>query len=454
MGRLLLTAALLALLAAGPARAQEPASPSTDAARPHAELSCAACHRGDDVAGRPAGVPEASCTASGCHPDAGPDRVALTTVDFPHRGHGVKADVELGCAGCHTHDAGDEPVRASVDACALCHARAMGGRDPRACRSCHRDPDFVPVTRQGVPIPHQGLPWLETGCVRCHFDVAEPPVDVSLAGCRDCHDDVRAAVAGGAGIDLHPRHAQFNCTSCHRGDAHHIVRMSSSVRLACGSCHRRAHGAEAGAPATPGDAVCTDCHDGAHAAEQRLVLGMVPGGPVLPSHKFLEGMTCGSCHVPDEGADPAVAVGAPAAVCADCHRPEYRGVAGRWTRGADRRAARVRGYLARAERALAPATGDPAGRLLAGSRELLALADSGGVWHNPPLVDRMHRTALERVRRAWRAAGRAPPPAPDLGTPVRVGQCSYCHYGSDDPGPVREMADEFHRDVMAREPGG
>lgn len=453
MGRLLLTAAFLAILAAGPASAQEAAPAPDTAARPHADLSCAACHRGGDVGGRPAGVPEASCTASGCHPDAGPERVGLTTVDFPHRDHGVKAEVEPGCAGCHTHEAGDEPVQASVDACALCHASEMSGRNPRACRSCHQEPDFVPVTRQGVAVPHQGLPWLETGCVRCHFDVAEPRVDVSLARCRDCHEDVSGAVAGGAGADLHPDHAQFNCTSCHRGDAHRIVRMSSSVRLACGSCHRAAHGTGGTGPAGPGDAVCTDCHDGAHRAEQELVLGMVPGDRVLPAYKFLGGMTCGSCHVPRPGADPAVPAGAPASVCADCHRSEYRSVVGRWTRGAAERAARVRRYLGRAERAFGGSAGDSAADLLARSRALVAIADTGGVWHNPPLVDRLHRDALDRARQAYRAAGRTPPPAPDLGTPVRVGQCSYCHYGPDDPGPVQQMTDEFHRDVMGRETG-
>ena len=453
MGRLLLTATLFALLAVGPAAAQErPAGPA-DSERPHAELTCAACHRGGDVGGRPAGVPEASCTASGCHEDAGPERVGLTTVDFPHRDHGEKADVSLGCAGCHTHDAGEDPLRASVDACALCHAAEMGGRDPRGCRSCHQDPDFVPVTGQGVPVPHQGLPWLETGCVRCHYDVAEPRVEVSLTRCRDCHDNVREVVAGGAGADLHPEHAQFNCTSCHQAGAHRIVRMSSSVRLECGSCHRRSHGAELAAPGAPGGAVCAACHEGVHREEQQLVLGMVPGSRVLPAYKFLSGMTCESCHVPGPEDDPAAAVGAPAAVCADCHRSEYRDVVRRWTRGAEDRAARVRGYRGRAQRALDRTAGDSVAELLARSGELLETASAGGVWHNPPLVDRMHRDALELVRRAYRSAGRTAPPPPELGTPARVGQCSYCHYGPDDPGPVQRMSDEFHRDVMEEASG-
>lgn len=451
MGRLLLTAALLALLTAGPAAAQQAESPPAAEARPHGELTCAACHRGAEAEGRPAGVPEAACTASGCHGEGGPDRVGLTTVDFPHRDHGVKADVELRCAGCHTHDAGTEPVRASVDACALCHAREMSGRDPRGCRSCHQDPEFVPVTDQGVPVPHQGLPWLETGCVRCHYDVAEPPVDVSLTRCRDCHEDVRAAVAAGAGSDLHPLHAGFNCTSCHQAGAHRIVRMSSSVRLACGSCHGGAHGAALTGRGAPGEVVCAACHDAPHRAEQRLVLGMVPGERVLPAYKFLEGMTCGSCHVGEAGSEAA---GAPASVCADCHRTEYRGVVGRWTRGAARRAARARAYLDRAERVLGGTGSDTAAALLARGRELLEVAGEGGVWHNPPLVDRMHRDAVERARSAWRAAGRTPPPAPEMGTPVRVGQCSYCHYGPDDPGAVQRMSDEFHREVVGGEDGG
>lgn len=451
----------LALLAAGllfrglPAAAQEPGSPPTGgrdsaAAGPHAELSCAACHRGPTADRELGAVPAATCTASGCHASGGPEEVRLPTVTFRHRSHGDTAAVEMACAGCHRHETGDMPLRAGADACAFCHADELTGARPEECRTCHSDPDFVPVTNQGVELPHRAIPWIETGCVRCHFDVGRPSVAARTAKCVECHDRPDRLVEEGIGRDLHPEHTGVGCVACHEGGGHDIRAMSTSVRLQCESCHGGAHGVETVGGLAP--ELCTSCHRDTHAAPQRLVLGRVPGMEMMPSYKFRTGLTCRSCHGPPPG-ETGAAARTPATVadaCAGCHVSDYRRILSWWGEGARIRDRRVRAYLDRAVRSLGSGP-DTVGTLLGNARALLELAREGGAWHNPELVDRMQRQALTDAADAWRAAGRSPPARPELGSPARVGFCSYCHYQPGEPVLQEVPETGFHARRRARE---
>lgn len=432
--RTLALAALAALLPGSPAPAQEAGDATREA---HADLSCAACHRGPSADREVGAVPAATCTASGCHEAGGPQEASFPTVTFAHRGHADTAAVEMACAGCHRHEEGETSLRAGGDACSLCHADQVTGARPDACRACHGQPMHVPVTNQGVPVPHRDLPWIETGCVRCHYDVGHPTLTVRSARCAACHDEGGRVVEEGIGRDLHPEHTGVACVSCHEGGGHDIEAMSSSVQLACGSCHPSAHGTEGLAarsagdgPAPVGPGLCTDCHRSTHADAQRLVLGIVPGMEVAPAYKFREGLTCGSCH--GAGTDEPGSSASAAGACADCHLRDYGRIGGWWERGARLRDRRVAAYLERSRGSLA-GSADTAVALLGSAGELLRIARDGGVWHNPVLVDRMQREALGRAAEAWRAAGRTPPARPDLGNQVRVGYCAYCHYVPGEP---------------------
>jgi hypothetical protein len=137
--------------------------------------------------------------------------------------------VALSCAGCHTHSQGDEPLRVSVDGCALCHLSRLDGSEPADCRVCHQQPQHVALTSQALPIPHSALPWVETGCVRCHYDVAEPPTRVAMSTCAHCHGRDTTIIARGIATDLHPTHTSVSCTACHQGEAHRVRAMSSAV---------------------------------------------------------------------------------------------------------------------------------------------------------------------------------------------------------------------------------
>jgi hypothetical protein len=472
MGRALLTrcaraqpaalpAALLAafLVACGPEGGPAPgAGPPSDAgdiaAAPslppdsHRDLPCTACHAGPLTGSRIAVVPQATCTAAGCHETGGPPTVSTATATFRHINHGATSEIALSCAGCHTHSAGREPLRVASDGCALCHLTDMAGSQPADCRLCHQQPQHVALTSQGLPIPHSSLPWVETGCVRCHFDVAEPATRVAQARCSDCHGRDRDIIARGIATDLHPTHTDVTCTACHGGDAHRVRAMSSAVLLVCGDCHTREHGVALGQE-WDNDLACASCHERVHQPQQRLLLGMLPHAQAAPSTKFIAGMTCRSCHVRTTAAQASdAAIRGQAAACASCHQAEYGRVLDWWLEGTRTRTRDVSAYVARAQRELQAAGPDTARQLLADASEMMRLVEEAGGQHNLEVSDRIFRESVTRVQRAYALAGRAAPAPPVLGSPAHEGMCSYCHYSPDAPWDFRRMSGPFHRSVM------
>lgn len=432
---------------------------------PHGKMTCAACHRGPPADREIGSVPTRACTTSGCHGEGGPDTVRVSTVTFAHRDHGSGARVPIGCAACHTHDGRGTPVGASLEACGLCHADALAGRPPGKCLSCHQQPAHVPTTNQGVPVPHgslpgvrTSLPWVENGCTRCHYDVGEPDLAVSIRRCRACHEDLEAVTSRGIGTDLHVGHTGVNCTACHQQGSHRVRAMSSVVWLRCGECHRGVHGTTLGAGTGDRDVsaeararpVCVDCHRAAHAAEQRLTLGVVPGVEVQPAFKFMAGLTCASCHLP-AGSESRGRPGVPAArslrPCASCHPPEYDRVLRWWVDGTREREEGARAYLATAESRLS-SVGDSVAALLAGARELLTMVRAGGALHNLRVSDEAYRAVVSRSEAAYELAGRSAPSTPDMGRRPRPGFCSYCHYPVDQPRRLGRMPLDFHREVF------
>lgn len=423
-------------------------SGATAAVDAHARMTCSACHAGGRADYGRASVPRSSCTASGCHDDAGPAQVSIATVTFEHRSHGVEGDIVPSCAGCHTHDEGGAPLRASVDACALCHVDRLTGTESRDCQTCHQQPRHVTLTAEGVPVPHSTLPWTAVGCVRCHYDVADPPTAVETARCADCHQDVAAVTARGIGRDLHPSHDGLTCTACHDEGAHRVRAMSSAVSLVCADCHAEAHELTLSPRTDAG--TCLACHGGIHAPQQELLLGVLPGERAMPSTKFLAGLTCRSCHSAPGAPVGETPLRGQAQACASCHREEYGRVLDWWLEGAERRQGEARAYLDRAKRDLAGARADTVVLLLASADAGLGLVEAAGGQHNLELADRMFRESVDRARRAYRLAGRAAPPPPDLGRAPHYGLCSGCHYATE-PWDFRSMSSSFHREVMRLE---
>lgn len=441
MGRVLLIAAAFAWACAPPDGGET---------RSHADMSCAACHQGPRGERGRATVPASSCLESGCHADGGPAQVAVGTVSFLHRDHGEDHAIEATCSGCHAHVEGGEPIAASVDACALCHIGEVAGSTGEACRVCHQAPDHAALTSQGVVVSHSTLPWVEAGCVRCHYDVADPPTAVAPARCRQCHADLEGLNQAAVGRDLHPIHEGLSCTACHESGTHHVRAMSSAVELVCADCHRSAHEVELAVAVSP-DRLCTACHQGVHGAQQQLLLGLVPGVPPAPSGKFLGGITCRSCHIPTTGGtDPGVPIRGQAEACAGCHRQEYERVLDWWLEGTRSRLAAASPYVSTGVGVLA-AREDAIGERVREAASAVELVAEAGGHHNLELADRLLRHAVEEVRASYAAAGRRPPPPPDLGRTPHAGLCSYCHYRPSEPWDMGAMSDAFHRSVMGRD---
>lgn len=436
--------------AAAEAASQAPRGPSEG----HADLTCVTCHRGNQAEAGPAAVPGSTCAASGCHTDGGPASLVLSTVDFQHRRHGHDTGVAMSCSGCHSHASGGDPLTAGTDACTLCHAEGLRGEESGDCRYCHTRPTFEGLTSQALAIPHDDLPWIQGECVRCHFDVAEPPTRVSAATCTACHADRTRITAAGIGEDLHPTHTGVGCTSCHASGDHHIVAMSSAVNLECSQCHLRTHDVDV-TETFPGTGTCNACHRPVHQDQQRLVLGVVGGLEGAPSEKFLDGLTCRSCHfAPAQRAGPGspqqVAVAGSGASCTGCHRPEYATVLRWWNEGTAQRIRLADSFVGRTEGALAGAGSDSVTALLAEARDLVAMVRRGHGAHNLLLSHGVLARSLEQAGEAWEAAGRTAPPAPDLGRAPRMGACSYCHYRTDQQ-PLRALTaaeERFHREVL------
>jgi hypothetical protein len=448
MGRALLIVCVAALLGACAPDEPEPVPLATaDSTAPavdgHRSLTCAACHRGDLADGHRASVPGAACTESGCHAQGGPTLVSTATATFPHRDHGSDRDIALSCAGCHTHREGREPLTVSVDGCALCHmTNQTGGKGPGDCRLCHVQPKHVAQTSQALAIPHSSLPWVENGCVRCHYDVAEPAVRVQMTRCNGCHARDSTIVARGVGTDLHPGHVAINCVSCHEGEAHHVRAMSSAVNLVCADCHTRSHDVD---PATYSPAACSDCHQQVHQPQQRLLLGLLPDETSGPSGKFMAGLTCRSCH---QRGTVATAGRGNSEACAGCHPPAYSKVLDWWLEGTRKRTALVTSYIARAETELGDVRTDTVHALLRAAHESVELVREAGGQHNLELSDRIFRASVDRVTAAYLTAGRAAPAPPALGNVAHQGTCSFCHYAPTESLDFRRMSGPFHRSVL------
>lgn len=418
----------------------------------HSDVACAACHDGALPPGR--GTPIATTEGClGCHEDGGPAEVQVTATSVlsMHATHpGLPGTARMECAQCHTHPVGDAPLEADINGCGLCHADQLDAVPAGECTTCHVAPTQHPLTSQLLPVPHGAVPWIEGGCVRCHFAVAPTPeVTAATEACTLCHAPGSTAaeawpvdaVTGRAPADsIHGGHGRVACGSCHTATSHRIEGMSGAVGLVCADCHAVSHDLPSREVAA---GVCVSCHTETHAPQQGLVLGLVPWDPerVRPSAKFAAGIACRACHgvaeVDSETAEVSLA-GDPGR-CVGCHLPEYRTVAEWWVDGGEERTAAARAWVDAAAPRAAPDS-------VAAARERIAFVEAGGLVHGPRLADELLREAVGLVLRTAEGA----PAPPDLGSPLRAGLCSYCHVDLDAAWSLDEMPDDFHRDALGR----
>lgn len=401
----------------------------------HRDLTCAVCHAGELSERSRAHVPNAVCVE--CH-DAG--SVAEGRNGFVHAQHQDAGPVAMGCVGCHTHQAGEDPLGSGTETCGLCHRSELEGRGVEACRSCHETLPAAAHTSQGIAVPHGAFDWMEDACLRCHYQVSSPVLEAG--GCDACHS---GAGDGDAGTDgIHAEHLQVACVSCHEDGVHRVESMSSAIDLRCDVCHDRPHKVDDPSIAAA-DELCNSCHRPVHTEQQRLLIGMVGGEFGSASEKFLSGLGCGSCHGESlESADGAT--GPMDGSCGDCHSAEYDLVPAWWSIGGVDRANAVLSYAEGSRAALAAAGMDEELRELDGALEWARWVAEGNAAHNVVLSHRLLEAALAAAEDAYLDAGTLAPFPPILGREPRPGLCSYCHYDMPFEGPGVRLGppDDFH----------
>jgi hypothetical protein len=361
-------------------------------------------------------------------------------VSFPHSRHPMSGERAVPCAACHIHRPGSTVLQADSSTCALCHFNQIAGPRDAGCATCHPAPRHTALTSQGVPLSHGMLQQARVPCTRCHYNLIEGDTAVALVRCATCHSATPPTALPSAD-SAHAEHPELSCRSCHARVLHRVAAMSNSIDLQCLDCHSRQHRRPIPAD-TSSTAKCSDCHAGVHAAQQRLLLGLMPGQTLEPSLMFVGGVSCRSCHVAPEMPQPAAGaeLKPTAASCVGCHGAAWSGVLGRWERGYERRRGWIDAYLRAAESALGGAGSAAALERLAEARGLMAYVQRAAAPHNLPAADRIMRTALSLGAEAYRLAGRSVPAPPELGPPVLPGSCVSCHYGIEEAPAGRDSA--------------
>ncbi len=232
----------------------------------HAELDCAACHKGP---GTPAKLPT-TCIA--CHADKdvhkggnGPDCEKCHTADdwkitsfnhdtqtsFPLEGEHIKA----ACNACHIQPA--DQVKISSD-CNACHVKddSHQGQEGPQCASCHnargwKTDVFFDHDQTAFPLigKHAAVP-----CAQCH---ASPRFKDAKTGCADCHrrDDKHNGALGPDCAECHTP-ADWKIWRFDHDAQTHFPLTGAHAGLACAACHTapaRGGGARIGSD-------CVDCH--------------------------------------------------------------------------------------------------------------------------------------------------------------------------------------------------
>jgi hypothetical protein len=296
------------------------------------KAQCLACHEeiGADIEatmgyhGRSPVVKARECRH--CHTDhkgRDEDIVRLDSETFDHaytdftlRG----AHARLTCDSCHRADA---PYRKAPRECAGCHESTdvHGGKLGTACKDCHRETTWSETT-----FDHAHTKFALSGkhadvaCLQCHTDrtFQGAPLrcvschrlnDVHAGGygedCARCHDASGWRRVGfdherDARFALRGRHAQINCTACHRPGAD-----PRAAERECVACHRKddAHRGRYGAD-------CRKCHGQARWSEARFDHDSKSSFPLKGRHAEVP---CLACHT------EAAASGSSARSCVDCH---------------------------------------------------------------------------------------------------------------------------------------
>jgi hypothetical protein len=413
--------------------------PSPVAVGSHAGLACVSCHTSNPSEEVVPPVAEEACVECHAAPST-PAQVVVANVTLSHLTHPGPGDELLGCAACHTHDTGEAPLEVRTGSCFLCHAEppAPGGQRVAAsmtadsCAECHVQPTHTGFARTGAPIDHANVLERGVSCLLCHYDVVSGAGAVQVSTCRSCHgsaggplpDRPDTTMEAGAAHSVHldGDGRDMTCARCHQPLDHAVIKLASALTLECTTCHAQ------------GDAALQEPVDSAvHRAEQLFYAGLDPHqGEVAPTRKFLERVSCTSCHSEQSMRAPPQSerrIRATNDACVSCHGPRFDELLRPWLRGAAAHTSAVGAYV-QAVSADARIRGVAAAESLANDAVgRWALVDSTHAVHNLPGADALLRSALDVAVRSYRHARVEPPPLPRMGPAASTVSCVRCHYG-------------------------
>jgi predicted CXXCH cytochrome family protein len=233
---------------------------SSEKGFPFVKDSCVQCHSSHDASFVARHVKDFGNNCLGCHDGA--DRMKNfdhASVGFPIQGR----HAQITCTACH---AGDN-LKDSPKDCSQCHAEppAHRGVFQAACADCHSATAWTPATLDQKPFSHalqtaftlanhghdySGQPLTCTSChpadvehfdaqtcVACHSQHDAGFMNKHLQdygpACIDCHDGVdrMKTFVHAAVFPLQGRHAQLSCEACH------AQQRFKSAPTQCVQCH-------------------------------------------------------------------------------------------------------------------------------------------------------------------------------------------------------------------------
>ena len=253
---------------------------------PHAQASCASCHRNNVFRGT-----ARDCV--GCHRDA------YTRTTTPNH---AAAGFPTTCESCH------RPTDASFRGVTFNHAAIfplVGTHAQQACSSCHRNNVYRGLSRDCVgchqdaynrtTAPNHAAAGFSTQCESCHR-----PTDTSFRGAQFNHAQVFPLVG---------QHAQAACATCHRNG------VFRGTPRECIGCHQDTYNrttspnhAAAGFPTT-----CENCHRPSDTSFRGAGFNHAQVFPLVGQHAQA---ACATCH------RNSVFRGTPRD-CVGCHQDAY-----------------------------------------------------------------------------------------------------------------------------------
>ena len=274
-----------------------------DLAEPHAHLqglsNCTKCHTlGEKVSNK-------KCLD--CHLDIG-IRISES------RGYHSSAEVKgKSCTECHSdhHGRNFQMIRFDTDQFnhVLTGYDLLGAHAKINCNTCHKTENITDPNLKSKSSTYLGL---DPKCFTCHTDYHQGTLS---SDCASCHDFKAFKPASKfdhkrARFTLRGKHAQLDCSLCHKKSVYNGKEIQKFTGLSfgkCTSCHKDVHDNKFGQN-------CTQCHS---EASFQQVKGMKnfnhsrTNYPLEDKHRFV---ACASCHKSGFSRDIKYKL------CSDCHK--------------------------------------------------------------------------------------------------------------------------------------